>query len=203
MFVNLHATLILASLLVPIIVVAFSAGLRPRPLGRVLIALAPILVVGVICLLLLSAAGVPIAEWMFPLVGLTIAGLCVKSERAFQALRWSLFGVALALSANGAELRGFDYASDARLARTFEAMEQRHLAALQDEVRKLPGDNVFAEGPVAHLLNHPAKWERKTLQAIWHTWFTGLYQVVSEPGEFWYSGGPVGAGHVEWRRMGR
>lgn len=29
------------------------------------------------------------------------------------------------------------------------------------------------------------------------------YQVVSEPGEFWYSGGPVGAGHVEWRRMGR
>jgi len=198
-FVNLHAILILASLLAPIIVVAFSPGLRPRPLGRVLIAISPILVVGVVCLLLLSAAGIPVAEWTFPLVGLTIAGLCVKSERAFQALRWSLFGVALALSAHGAELRGFDYASDARLARTFEAMEQRHLAALQDEVRKLPADKVFSEGPVAQVVDHPAKWNRRTFRPLWHTLFTGLYWVDSEPGEFWYSGGPAGKGQVEWR----
>ncbi len=79
-------------------------------------------------------------------------------------------------------------------------MEQAHLAALQEEVRKLPADKVFPEGPVAQVVNHPAKWDRRTFQPLWHTLITGLYRVNTEPGEFWYSGGPAATGQVEWRR---
>ncbi len=198
MFVNLHVVLILMGVVAPVVAVGFSPGWRPRPLKRVFVAASPIVIVGILCLLLLMA-GIPVAEWLFPLVGLVIAGLFVKSERAFQMLRWSLAGLATVLSINGLELRGNGYTSDVALSRRYEGKERAHLVALQDELKKLPADKVFPEGPVAQVLDHPAKWDRRALRPAWHTFFTGLYQVTTTPGDFWYPGGAVAVAQLRWQ----
>ena len=203
MFVDLHATLVLGAVVVPLIVAALSPGWRARAVRDTVIAVLPIAAVGVLFLCLLSAAGVPIAEWLFPLVGVVVAGLLVKSRRAFQALRLLLFFLAVALCLNAMFLRIDGYAS-ATASRIYEASDRARLGALGDKLRsRFPADQVLPEGSLTKIVADPrtAECDRTTLQPLWHTFFTGLYQVVGTPGEAWYPGGPVsvGAGQLQWR----
>jgi hypothetical protein len=61
MWVDLHATLVLGAVVVPLIVAALSPGWRARAVRDTVIAVLPIAAVGVLFLCLLSAAGIPIA----------------------------------------------------------------------------------------------------------------------------------------------
>ena len=85
MFVGVHAIVILGTLIVPLIVIGFSRGWRPRPIRHVLGFVAALAVMGAICLLLLMP-GVPIAEWLFPLIGIVLGVVarrcCVMYQHA-------------------------------------------------------------------------------------------------------------------------
>jgi hypothetical protein len=194
------------SVVAPILVAASAPAWRPRPVGQTVIAAVPIAVVGIVCLCLLSATGVPIAEWGFPLIGVVVAGFCVQSQRAFQALRWSLLCLVCLLCLNAIELRVNGYAS-AVASRMYESSERARLAALQGKLQEdFPADNVLPQASVAKILDRPelAQWDRRTLQPGWHTAFTGLYEVTTIPGEFWYPGGPVATGstQLQWKPKG-
>ena len=204
MFVDLHATLTLGAMVVPLVVAALSPGSRPRAVRDTVLAVLPIAVTGAIFLCLLSAAGVPVAEWLFPLAGAMVAGLFVKSPRAFQLLRWSLFGLSVLLCLNAMLLRTDGYAS-ASASRMYEASDRARLGTLGDKLRsRFPADHVLPEGSLTRTVPDPrlAQWDRITLRPLWHTFFTGLHEVVTTPGEAWYPGGPVsaGAGQIQWRR---
>ena len=203
MFADLHAILLLAALIVPLVAVAVSPAWRPRPLRVVAVALLPIAVVGLAFLSLLSARGTAVAEWLFPLVGMTVAGLFVKSRRAFEVMRWGLFGLAVVLSVHAMALRTHGYASS-RASRMYQAFEKARLAGVAERLQaELPADAELPPGPVSDVLGDPAAacWERKALRPLWHTCFTGLHEVIRTPGAVWYPGGPIArsARRLEWR----
>ena len=203
MFANLHAVVILGAVIAPLIVVGLSPAWRPRPAREVILAIAPIAAVGLIFLGLLSLAGIPIAEWLFPLIGATIGALFVKSNRAFQVIRWTMFGLSVGLCLNAMALRMDGYASSSLL-RAYQAADRNRLAAIADKLRhRFPGDKELPAGSLVTVLAEQelTVWSRSTLLPVWHTAFTGLYQVAETPGEVWYPGGPVesGAGKLEWK----
>ena len=204
MFADLHAVVILGTLIVPLIVVAANPACRPRPWQEVVAAIAPIAVVGVIFLLGLSVTGVPIAEWLFPMIGVTIAGVLVKSNRTFQAIRWVLFVLAVGLGINGWALRSDSYVSSSAQ-RFYQGAERNRLVVIRNKLEQTyPGNKELPAQPVAQILAEQedlTTWNRKKLHSVWHTAFTGLYRVTETAGEAWYPGGPVaiGAGKVEWK----
>ena len=85
MLPSLHALVILGTLIVPLIVIALSHGWHPRPIRHVLGFVAALAVMGAMCLLLLMP-GVPIAEWLFPLIGIVLGVVarrcCVMYQHA-------------------------------------------------------------------------------------------------------------------------
>ncbi len=169
-----------------------------------MLAITPIALVGVVFLSLLSAVGVPVAEWLFPLIGVTAAGLLLKSNRAFQAIRWTLLGLAIALCLNGMALRMDRYAGSSALM-VYQAAERSRLGVIRDKLRqKYPPNKELQAGRLATFLAEHGElttWSSRELRRVWHTAFTGLYRVVEIPGEAWYPGGPIatGAGKVEWK----
>jgi hypothetical protein len=203
MYADLHALVVLGAAVAPLIAIGLSPGRRVRPVRAVLIGIAPIAAVAMMSLLILSATGVPISEWAVPLAATALAGLFVKSQRLFDALRWSLFVLAVLLCLNAMALRADGYASSVASGR-YQALEQNRLAALGQRLRKAsPANQEYPPGPLATVLAEPGigDWDRRTLEALWHTAFTGLYEVRTTPGEVWYPGGPVATGsqQLSWK----
>lgn len=155
MLVDLHATLVLGAMVVPLLVAALNPGSRPRAVRDTVLAVLPIGAVGVVFLCLLSAAGVPVAEWLFPLAGGIVAGLFVKSQRTFQVLRWSLFGLSVLLCLNAMLLRTEGYAS-ASASRMYEASDRARLGTLGDKLRsRFSADHVLPEGSLSETVADP------------------------------------------------
>ena len=201
MFVDVHAIVILTTVVVPVVVIGLSHGWRPRPIRQVLGFVAALVVMGAICLLLLMP-GVPIAEWLFPLIGTVLAGLFVKSPRAFQALCWGLLLVAVGLCVNTLALRVHGYTSTPPS--LYQSLDRRYLESLAKELRQTyPPDRVLAHAPLKEILPKFGKcdWDRKTIRPLWHTPLTRLYEVTITPGMVWYPGGPISVGseNLQWK----
>jgi hypothetical protein len=205
MFPDLHATVLLGTIVGPLIVVAASPGWRARPLRDVLVALLPIVCVGVLLSLMASVMGFPIAEWVFPAAGIVVAGLFVKSRRTFETVRWSLFGLTVCLCLNSMFLRMEGYSSDVKSAGAmYRTLERGRLDSAGDALaRVVPGNQVLPPEPLRNVLGQTplTEWDRKSFERLWHTSFTGLYRIAATPGEVWYPGGPVATGskQLEWR----
>ncbi len=206
MFVDVHAIVILTTVVVSVVIVVCNHSWRPRPLQK---AIAPVLAiagVGVLCICLLSVFGVPIAEWVFPGIGAFLVGFFMKSPRASKTISWGLFIVAVGLCVNSCLLRSNGYTSAPERTRAmYGALEQAFMKSLSGQLRKtFPADEVLAQGPLDGILPGPDRrtdWDRKTLRRLWHTWFTGLHEITTVPGEIWYPGGSVavGSGKLLWK----
>jgi len=203
MFADLHAVLVLAGVVATLVAIVWSPAWRPRPVRQTLVAAVPIVVVGTLCRCLLSATGIPVAEWLFPLLGVILGGLFVENQRAFQVLRWSLLGLSILLCVNGMFLRTNGYASAVALP-MYQAMDRSRLHVLEIKLQEeFAADRVLPRGSLAEMLEDPgiARWDRRTIERVWHTSFTGLYRIVATPSEVWYPGGPVATGskQLEWK----
>ncbi len=201
MFPSLHAILILGTLVVPLTVVAVNHTWHPHPLQQVLGFVVAVLALGIVCMLLLMP-GVPIAEWLFPLIGIVLAGLFAKNQRLAQGLCWGLLIASVGLCANALALRVSGYTSAPPS--LYASLDRMHLEYLGKELRqKYPLDQVLAPGLVKEMLPQLGKvdWDRKTLRPLWHTSLTRLYEVVTTPGVVWYPGGPVSLGseNLQWK----
>lgn len=201
MFPSLHAVLILGTLIIPLFVVARSHTWPPHRFRPVLGFVAAILGLGVLCMLLLMP-GVPIFEWLFPLIGILLAGLLAKPQQVAQRLCWGLLIASIALSLNALMLRVHGYTSAPPS--MYESLDQMHLEYLAKELRqKYPPDHELSPGPLKKALPQLSKvdWDRKTLRPLWHTSLTRLYEVVTTPSVVWYPGGPVSVGseNMQWK----
>jgi hypothetical protein len=198
---NLHAVAVLGTLIVPLIVIAFSHGWHPRPIRQFLGFVVAFAVMGGLCLLLLML-GVPIAEWLFPLIGIVLAGFFVKSQRAFQALCWGLLLMSVGLCGNALALRGHGYTSTPPS--LYQSLDLAYLENLGKKLREAySADHVLAPSLLKEILPElrNAGWNRKTARPLWHTPFTRLYEITTMPGEIWYPGGPVSVGseNLKWK----
>jgi hypothetical protein len=198
MFINLHAVVILATVIVPLCLIARDCSWHPRRLQKVAVPVFVMVGMGILCLSLLSVFGVPITEWVFPAVGAILAGLFLKSHRTFTLTSWSLVVVAVVLCINSCLLKtqGYTAAPDTTRA-MHSALEQAFVQSLSTNLRDaFPPDKLLLEAPVDTILpgSEQSDWDRKTVGRLWHTWFTGLYEIRSRRGDIWYPGGPVGPG---------
>lgn len=206
MLANVHAVMILAGLVLPLGAAAASPAWRPRAGREVVLGVAPLIAIGLMCSLLRSGMGAPVAEWAFPSVGVAIGGLFVKSEQAWPAIRWGLLGLAAVLCLNAMALRQNGYASYSAV-RVFQGVESAWLAALRARLQhQFAAEKELPAGRVSTFLvgeESLALWNKNTLQPVWHTPFTGLYRIEETAGEAWYPGGTLAGGcpRIEWRPL--
>jgi len=205
MFVDVHAIVILTTLIVPVMLIAWNHSWRPRSLPKAMVPALAITSVGMACLLLLSVFGVPIAEWVFPGVGAAFGGFFVKSQRLFRTMGWALFLATVGLCLNFCFLTRSGYTSSpGRTAAMYASLERAFVKSLSDQMGKaFPANDVLPQTPLNEILpgRDHADWDRKTMCRLWHTWFTGLYEITTIPGEIWYPGGPVASatGSLRWK----
>jgi hypothetical protein len=196
MFADLHAIAVLSTLVVPAVVIAFSHGWPPPRERRWVYAFCAITLFGTISVLIPSARGVPLTEWVFPLVATVLAAMFVKSEGAFRTVRSGLLLATVVLWCNHFFLVSDGYTSGLR----FNSPPQRLLIYAGEQMRReFLLDRVFPPGPVKDLLpGFEEPWfAPRTYRRLWHTPFTRLYEVTRTPGEVWYPGGPVEKGSRE------
>jgi len=200
---SIHAVVILGTVLVPLAAVGVGFAWSLQRLPQVLGFLAATLGMGSFCLFLLMP-GAPIAEWVFPSIGIIIAGLFVKNRRAAWALVWVLVIAAGGLCANAFMLRTAESGYTSFPASLYEQLHQAHLANVANQIRRqYPPDHVLPPGPV-HEIAPPVEipdYEPTTFSSEWHTRLTRLYRATKTPGVIWYPGGPVeeGAKNLQWK----
>jgi hypothetical protein len=205
--IMLHVSLLVAVILTAIGLVAWRPGLFPRPLVRVLIPITPLLLIGIMCALMLSAYGAPLREWAVPALSILALGLFCRSERSFRYGTHAFLIAAIVLCWNFTRIMAppFPYTADTVHAGGLtRAREQAEIAGAQKALRTIsvvaPS---FPEGPVSAILNEP-KYDavrHVTIQPEWHTPLTGLYRVRRAQGSLWYPGGDVltASRRIEWR----
>ena len=197
MLIVLHILLIVLTAIGTASAVALNWGPLRRPCGTVLVASLPILALGVLSALLLSAKGAPMVEWVLPLLALLIAGLCCRSDKVFKALRWGLTGIAVLLWLNFGFLvgGGGGYTAKPDHTRQFATMIQSsEINAAGEAMRaKLPPDATYPAGPVGAILDD-SRFDAVDALAVrpeWHTPLTRLYREVHARAPLWYPGGEI------------
>jgi len=204
-FASVHAVAVLGTLVVPAIVIAFSHGWPPPRQRRWILSVCAITLLGIACLLLLSTRGLPVTEWLFPLVAMIPTTMFVKSQRAFQALRSGLVLAAVVLCGTHLGLLFDGYTSDLPLQTRFDrASASAALTHVRDRMQgRFPPELVFPPGPVKDLLPglEEPEFTPCTYRRLWHTPFTRLYEITRTPVDIWYPGGPVATGSLglEWK----
>lgn len=203
MYANEFAILVLATLAVPLLAIVVSPAWLPRPWMQVALSAAPILAIGVICAMVLSVYGAPLAEWLFPLLGVLAAGVFVGRQRIFAFVRACEFGLAVILSLYSCFFLYGEYTAapsmTASMDRNLESIRLRQAA---ERLRKAyPEGKVLSEGPVSDLLPSESKAAKTRYENEWHTPFTRLRRIEKSNEELWYPGGPVekGTQGLEWR----
>lgn len=197
MFLYAHLGLLALVVVVTAAVVIPNWGAARRPLGVVLIATLPFLVLGVLSALLLSAKGAPVIEWVLPMIGVLIAGVCCRSDRAFNGLRWGLFGLAIALWLNfGLLIRpGGGYTAEPAYSQAItKSIQTNEIKAAGEAMRaQLPGDATYPAGPVGKILDNPRfdAVDALAVRSEWHTPITRLHREVHSKAPLWYPGGEI------------
>jgi hypothetical protein len=202
----IHMTLLALVVVVAVALVAWRPGRLPRPTPDVVVAVAPLLVVGVICQLLLSAAGKPSLEWAVPALAVLAVGLGCRSEGAFRAARWGFLAASLVLCDNFMTLVQLGgYTADPGTSRTIaRALQRTEISRASDALMQAhAAGGELPAGPLSALLHRPGydQVEGRTIERLWHTPLTGLYRVRRTRGSLWYPGGDVmtASRRIEWR----
>lgn len=205
MFSNVHAAALLALVLAPALAILLAPGLFPRSAREVFLRCLPFGLLGIGFSLSMSASGYPVAEWLIPAVGTLAAGCFVRKDAVFRLLSWGLLLASAALCLNAVGLRATGYTSSPALTiDASKAVEQATVRSISEQLqaRYLPGET-FPPGPVADLLPgvESTAWERKEVTRLWHTPFSGLYEIRSTPGRFWCPGGEIetGSARLTWQ----
>ena len=206
MLPDIHAVVILMTVVVPLILIGLRPAWRPRSCKRLAIPVLALGTLGLVCSCFLTTLGTPRAEWFFPMIGVCLAGLFMRSDRVYRVTSWSLVAAAVALSYNSLMLRDHGYTSAPETSMSaFRGFEQGTLALLGKDLRTIvPPDRELPAGPLKDIVPRFAGWtdiKRCNIRATWHTLFTGLYKIEAVPGQVWYPGGPVAKGsqQLEWR----
>ena len=203
MLLNLYLGLLaLTATAVVILMLGRDAGERSRTLGDVLIAATPILGLGVLGCLVLSANGTPMMEWLAPTAGLLLVGISRRSDRTFLAAAWGFLLASVVLVGMFFTLTSRDYTIhpglDAALTRTSTVRAGK---ALRD---RFPADAVVPSGPVAQAVDDPSfdTLPVRRTEPLWHTPVTRLHRVHRETAVAWTPGGApkAAAKGVELRR---
>lgn len=195
MLLGLHLSLLAA---VVVATVAFSIWFRgpaERPMGAILFALLPFVLIGCVSGLLLNASGAPVIEWILPALAVLIVGLTCKSQRVFGWFRWSMPFVALVLFLNFTLLVRDDYTTAPRFPlRIGQNADRMWKQRAGDALREHFGpEQVVPEGPVTRILGDPKydALDSVTVERQWHTPITRLSRVKKEPASLWYPGGEI------------
>lgn len=190
----LHLILFIAVVLIAVVCVAVRLGRMPRPWPKVLLPIAPIIALAVLCQFLLAAGGVPLLEWLLPMIAVLVVGFFCRSESLFRTARRSLFLLAVALCVNFLVLvQVGGYTAAPGLTDRVSRMTALNEAASRLRESYKPGD-VLPAGPlepVEHLEPRPE----------WHTPLTRIHRLERTKAVIWYPGGAVedGAGRLEIR----
>lgn len=195
MQLGLHITL-LASVVVAMVTCSiWFRGRAERPIGAILFAVLPFIVLGGVSGLLVSATGAPLIEWILPALAVLTVGLACKSDRVFDWFRWSMPFVALVLFLNFTLLVHSEYTASARYPlRVSESLQSGWKQEAGDALRDRFGpEEVIPEGPVSRILGNPKydQVESLVVERQWHTPFTRLSHVKKAPASLWYPGGEV------------
>ena len=197
MLLYAHLGLLALVVLVTAAVVVPNWGTARRPFGVVLLAALPFLGLGVLSALLLSARGTPLIEWALPMIAVLIAGVCCRSDKAFNGLRWGLFGLAIALWLNfGLLIRpGGGYTAEPAFSQVItKSIQANEIKAAGEAMRtKFPDDATYPAGPVGKILDDPRfdAVDALAVRSEWHTPLTRLYREVHSKAPLWYPGGEI------------
>jgi|GEM_PF-1621506 len=208
MEVAIHLSLIAAVVISTVALVIWDWGYPPkRSIREVLIAVLPLIVVGGVCGLLMSATGAPLVEWVIPSLAILVVGMACGSERVFQRTRWAMFLVTIILCVNFTGLVHGDFTAAPGYSRVVSKTRQRMAmnAARKALEKSYPADSVLPEGPVATLLGEPNTGvvEVDTIERCWFTPITRLYLVKRGRAILWCPGGSLEAAskQLELRAM--
>lgn len=162
-----------------------SAALIPR-----LAYLAPFLIVGVICSLLLCVHGVPLAEWALPTFAIIAAAFIAPSARSMRWFSIVLFVICIGLCADGLWLRGTDYTSSpSGTAGISAAVYKARLSSVREQVKKRQLPAPQQPTPVQNLFDEPLpSLESVRVVTEWHTPITGLFRINRGQQEIWLTG---------------
>ena len=178
MFADLHAMLIILTVIVPAIVVGVSHGWVLRPLRAIAVPTLVIACVGVFSMLLEFYPGAPTSEWLFPLLAIVISGLFVKSPKAFDLLCRCLPWAAILLSINHLVLllRGEYTSAPLRAERLFRTEEEGRLDYLGIELRRrFSPERSFPAGALRAIMPESPETDipQNNVVAMWYSKFTG------------------------------
>jgi hypothetical protein len=182
--------------------ILWRPGLPKGPPLRIVLAVGPFLVIGVLCSLLLSAYGAPFPQWTIPALATLALGLFCRSERAFRYATYAFLIATVALCWTFGGLISSEFTADPGRTLNLEgAIQWRAIKAASRELGKLSG--VFPEGPVSGILQDRRydTVQRPMVESQWHTPLTGLYRVCRDKGYLWYPGGDVviASRQIRWR----
>ena len=196
MLLYVHLGMLALTVLVTAAVVIPNWGGARRSLGTVLVSALPFLGLGVLSGLLLSSKGVPLIEWVLPMIAVLIAGVGCRSDKAFNGLRWGLFGLAVALWLNfGFLVGGGGFTANPDFTRAIAtSMRKNEVNAAGEAMRaKFAPDADYPAGPVGEILADPRfdAVDSLTARSEWHTPLTRLYREDRAKAPLWYPGGEV------------
>lgn len=202
--VTVHVALMWVPLLATVLLIAlFRRGGERHAVT--FLDVVPFAVLGVGCLLIMSADGVPIFEWGLPLLCMPLIRLCCRDDPRLERVNgaYFLWSVAacwnfLLLLDNGftARPKSVELTS---LVQTRLRLEMGKKALLD----RFPADHVVQAGPLQDVLGNDAKFEvvARKAEPEWHTGLTGLHRVRRKNAIVWCPGGRVAevSGRLEIR----
>lgn len=190
-----HLALLAAVVVATLVLVAWDRGRSQRPIGKLLLAVSPFVVIGGLCGLLMSATGVPVVEWALPALAVLVVGLICRSDRFFNGMRWAMLVVAAILCVNFTGLvHGSFTAEPSYSERESKSRQRVVLTAAGKALREsYPPQTVLPEGPVSEILDDPQfnVVDVFVFEPQWHTPLTRLYRIKRNRASLWYPGGDV------------
>jgi hypothetical protein len=181
MWDDIHALGLVGVIVIAVVFLIRDFGFQPR-MGYVL-GVAIIASVGAVSALLLNARGMPLREWLLPLVIFVLTGPFLKSEHMFRAFRIAMFAAAAVLSVSFLLLISDSYAT--HLDGATAAHNRVILREAATKVGELKG--VLPHAPVENIIGPVGSPVVLAEKGEWHTWFTGLRQ--REKATVWSPGG--------------
>ena len=181
-----------------ILVMGRDIGEQKRSLRDILVAATPILGIGLLATLALSANGFPKVEWVLPTAGLLLTGISRRSDRTFRAAAWGFSLASFVLIEMFFTLTSHDYTAQPGLSRIGAIQAANALR------QRFPEGSVVPPGPVAKAVDD-ARFDsmpiRRT-ERLWHTPITRLHRIHRETAVAWTPGGApeAAAKGVELRR---
>ena len=181
MMLGLHLSLLAVVVVSTVACSIWFRGRAERPIGSILFAILPFVLLGVLSGLLVSATGAPMIEWILPALAVLTVGLTCKSDRVFDWFRWSMPLVALVLFLNFTLLVHGEYTASTQYpVRVGESLQSAWKQEAGNALRDRFGpEEVIAEGPVSRILGDP-KYDKVDSLAVERQWHTPITRLARE-----------------------